>query len=512
MTFGEVVILFFSEAFLVYSWWKSRNLYQHFLIALLLGFIFRSCASYFVFGPQALDDYLNQLMSAFRLMRGLPHDLPAYRSPLVTWLMLDWMRLGQLFSIQAVVDLIRWTYFGLGLCSLLAVYGAYKYFEVSPRDHDKGVLAVYLVALHGLMPFVSTRAFLESFSLCFIAVSFGFFRSHQVRPQFLNLAIAFLALGFATLIRFQVGILYVYALIFFAFKKEWRNIAVGVLIGLFFLLCQSLIEVIDQRPAFSILRAYFKANENVSNYGVSPWHSTWVTWLAIFYFPFSFFFFQKVKVLREHLFLILGLLLFVLIHSLVPHKEERFLYPIFGATLFIMAILWSETWYTKTNRFFFKPFFILLNSLLLLISCFSNTQLGEIGVPAALQKKSDRLLYLSHSSMVDEGYMYELFITAPSQLHKIDGPPDFAAWDRFALEIQGLQGVAVMTSNAPYLEALQKMAGQNWHGLQCGEVEVMNSLTDGWLYKMSPERNYRRRPTWYLSCIKRSSIGSPSNR
>lgn len=484
---------------------KNRSLKEHLWIALAVGLILRMCSAYFAFGPQALDDYLNQILPALRLIRDLPHELPTYRSPLMIWMIKVWIDFGTLFSINAIVNQIRWVYLGLGLFSLLGIYGAYKYFQDTdsePRNSLAGKLALYLMAAQGLMPFVSTRSFLESFSACFLTFGVGLLVYSLRKNNTALQVLAFYAIGFSTLIRFQVGLVYCFIMAFLFYKKSWKPLWVGLGVGVVLIAQQILIETIDHREPMSILLNYFKANENVGNYGRTPWYSTWLTWLAFFYFPFSALMFRQIKNWKNHFLLLGATLTFVLIHSLITHKEERFLYPIMGLTMILMALLWSAEWGSAFDRRFFKPVFALLNTALLCVGCFINTQVGEIGIPARVQAISDKVLYLDRDSMIGQGDMFELFIKPTSKLEKVSEPLTRDSMTQFENILQNMEGFLVATSNEEFKNELDLFAGQEIYGFKCSQEEEMISLTDKWLYQMNPKKNYRRRPSWFVACWK----------
>ncbi len=478
---------------------KNRSLKQHFCIAIVIGLVLRICSAYFAFGPQALDDYLNQILPALRLIRGLPHELPTYRSPLMIWMIKAWIEFGSLLSIDAIVNQIRWVYFGLALFSLLGIYGAYKYFQ-DDKNALTGKLAVYLMAAQGLMPFVSTRSFLESFSACFLTFGIGLLVYSLRKNQSALQALAFYAVGFSTLIRFQVGLVYCFIIAYLFYKKNWKPLVIGLGIGILLIAQQLIIETIDHRAPMSILLNYFRANENVGNYGRTPWYSTWLTWLAFFYFPFSVLLFRQAKEWKNHILLLGSTITFVLVHSLISHKEERFLYPIMGLTMILMAILWSADWGSTFDRKFFKPVFALLNTVLLAIGCFVNTQVGEIGIPARVQALSDKVLYLDRDSMMGQGDMYELFLKPTSKLEKVSEPLSADAIAKYNPILQTMEGFVVATSNADFRGELQALAGNTLDNFKCSQEEEMISLTDSWLYKMNPKKNYRRRPSWFITC------------
>ncbi|MGE3760618.1 MAG: hypothetical protein AB7H97_22840, partial [Pseudobdellovibrionaceae bacterium] len=62
---------------------NSADLRTHFIRALLVGAFLRILSSWFVYGPQALDDYKHGVYPAYLFFANLPMDLPEYRSHLL---------------------------------------------------------------------------------------------------------------------------------------------------------------------------------------------------------------------------------------------------------------------------------------------------------------------------------------------------------------------------------------------------------------------------------------------
>ena len=104
---------------------KSLTVQHHLLIALLLGVLFRSLSVHYVWGPQALDDYLDNLIPAWKHFSGIEPDLHNYRSPLYLWILSFWIKFGSFFGIQNPIPQIQWVYFLQGSLSLFAVWAVY---------------------------------------------------------------------------------------------------------------------------------------------------------------------------------------------------------------------------------------------------------------------------------------------------------------------------------------------------------------------------------------------------
>ena len=281
-------------------------------------------SAWFVYGPQALDDYKHGVYPAYQFAAGLPLELPDYRSPLLVWVLGLCARLVGLFGVHSALGQVRSMYIGLAMISLLAVVGTYHYARVQ-RSRLLGALLVYLTALFPLMPFVGTRAFGEAVALAFVTFGFGLLEEarHQQIRALRPWLMGFLSLGVATLFRYHAGLLFVSYAAVLIFLRLGRGVLAAMLAGIITLAAQLVIDALSGRPWMGTLLAYLAANEGgAAQYGVSPWYNTWAFASVVLLAPFSFVLFGHWRALWSRQWPVLASwVLFVLAHSLVPHKE-----------------------------------------------------------------------------------------------------------------------------------------------------------------------------------------------
>jgi hypothetical protein len=65
------------------------------------------------------------------------------------------------------------------------------------------------------------------------------------------------------------------------------------------------------------------------------------------------------------------------------------------------------------------------------------------------------------------------------------------------------RAAAFVTSNTDGFERMKMMEGLGTLEAQCGSIQSSGSLMDRLLYGLNPKHNQRRRPTWYLVCVRR---------
>lgn len=487
---------------------EKENIRKHFYYALLLGLIFRIFSVYFVWGPQGLDDYLDNLIPAWKNFSSLPEDLHDYRSPLYMWILSFWLRVGHQFGIESPLHQIRWTYFFQALSSLISIYAVYRLTRNS-ASRIISIVSMYLVALHGLMPFASTRSFMESFVTGFLTLALCLLNEALDENQNTNsetkIFFGYLLLGFSTLIRFQIGIIYIAWLGMMFFKKEKKQVWMGVFVGFLLLFFESGIDLIYGRNAFETLYSYVKFNSNQQNAGVMPWYNTWATWLGALYFPFSFLLLRgwKESVLKYR-FIFLGIFIYVFIHSLNPHKEERYLYPILPLSFVFLASAWVSSYSLRLVRWVYTPLIVGLNSLILLVGCFINTQVGLMGPFPEILLDSKPVLIFDYDNIPMRNFMSVYFVRAPSVFSIRSEDPDFKTIVETLSGNSQFQKWALISQKAEHEQRLRQTHQELSQHFKCTAIQEASSWTDRLLFKMKPEKNQRRKPTLYFTCEKQN--------
>lgn len=493
------------------SLWLQRYLRRHSLrfhlgIGITLAFILRSLAAFFVYGPQALDDYKHGVWPAYQMYAGLPVDLPDYRSHLLNWLLLFFLRIGGWFNVTSALSQVRLMYFGLGLVSLLGIVGAYIYAGCF-RSRIFGALAIYLLAMYPLMPFVSTRAFGESVALPFVVLGLAVCERSRLRSESVaTMALGFLLLGIASLLRFQVGVISCAYLLILVWQRRWRLALACAGAGLALIAAQAGIDVASGKPAFGTLSAYLEENAGgAAKYGASPWFNTWLLVLGLTLFPFSLVFLRRLKpVIVRHGPLAICLFVFVAVHSAVAHKEERFMYPIVGVLLLLLAGAWCYNRHNVLVRKIYQPVFILVSAIVLPIACLVNSQAGEIEPAAMAEKQLGQVGYLDYQSLFGQSLIQFYFLRPPSGIIEV-APEELtlAFADRILDSHPEWRGAELLTSQPEAFDRIRSLSAQSSAILRCGQAVEATSSVDRLLFRLNPRHNQRRRPTLYILCERR---------
>ena len=475
---------------------------KRFWVFFLWAFILRALCAYFVYGPQALDDYAHGLIPVLNWFHQGTLDLPDYRNPLLSYVLRAWLEVGRWLSIQALVDQIRWLGWGL---SLLQMFGFYAVWKIFARESERSQnLALFLYSSFIIMPFVATRAFGEAVALPFVLLGFMFLlNSVTLRSVFFG----FFFIGIATLFRFQVGVLGVAALLWMLFQQRSMKMLVGAAIaGVVILLFQGVIDLSYDRAFLATLFNYFRVNEGgAAQYGVSPWYNTWLFPMMVFLFPISWPFFNKESwraMWQKWSLPLVSVFVFILIHSLVPHKEERFLYPILGVLLMFLAFLWSKNWNHWWVAKILTPMLYALHGVGVFAVVLSNSQEGVVKPLAEAEKAFHKFVVLETKALLQESELRSMFLVRGSEELNVSADEvDRRFMEKLFLE-KDFAGALWITSEPEVAARYKFMQNTQEKLYHCGPVEEASSLIDGVIYRLNPKHNQRRRPSWYLLCWK----------
>jgi len=472
------------------------NFKRHLGTALLLGLIARVVTSFLVYGAQSVDDYSHGLLPTLEFFDGKPFDLPMWRSPLLVWTLIPIAKLGLVLGIDTQFGLIRFILLGLALFSVLGIWFYGKWAESKiQEDKSKSILLylvpLYLLSLHFLMPFASTRAFGESIAITLVL---GGFLLIERRYIFWG---AFL-LGISCLYRFQVGLLAFGFAAYFLGTKQWKNFGLIVLAGVATAGVESVIDLAYGRWPLETLYNYFYVNKDGAvEHSIQPWYNTWATLLPIWFLPFSLPLMTQLKKMERFEKVYLGVILFfVLLHSLIPHKEERFLYPILPLMLLLFGRIWARAWGTKFEKWFFRPFFGTILGLGLAVAAVSNSQAGEYEPLRLAEKVKGPVLIWDFNSVLRISFFR----------HRLVKPPvDYQEFDRWpsAQELVPYKDrkLFFVTSELENLNLWEQQSSQILAaGWNCADKIRIQSLADSVIYKMNPRYNTRRKPTFLIEC------------
>lgn len=246
--------------------------------------------------------------------------------------------------------------------------------------------AYFLIATHFAMPLFSTRPMIETLAmpvLTWSAVIAGGYAERGSRAALLG-ATALLAL--ASLLRFQSGICGAALFLLVAYRRRWSDAALLTLAAIGLFLFTGMLDYFVQGRFHGQLIAYFvyclRAGEI---FGKMPFYVFLLLSIALT-LPPAFFArypgFHWKKAYRPLLAPLLYFAVFLVAHTLSPHKEERFLVPVLPLLLFLLVPLARYLWVRGGH--WRRYWFLGANGLLLLLACTNVPQRNLIGLAAWL--------------------------------------------------------------------------------------------------------------------------------
>ncbi len=473
---------------------------------LAVAFLVRVICSYFSYGPQSLDDYRHGFYPAYQWSLDQVMNLPNYRSPLLPWMLGVVFKFGHSLGIDTLLNQLRLAMVFLGSLSLLVPIAFHLWAKAnSTKEHYP--LFMFVASAYSLFPFIGTRGFGEAVAMSLVTLAIVIIALRKI-SEAKYVFFGFAILGIATLFRFHVGVLFLVlsaAILWSDRKKFSKRLLQIACAGFLTLFLQIAIDYFAGRGFLQTLLVYLQENEGGGvNYGVSPWYALIPAFLFSSYFPITWPVFANVvkqlknTSLKRHWILAFPALLFVVIHCFVPHKEERFLYPIIGIWVLLLSISWVEIFSKRSvyNHKIMKPFVLTLNFVVLFVLCTSTSLQGEIQPGISLSSKDSRQLYLYKDSLFEKSFFKRFIMINGSDFR---GVSDFDAIKQASLE-QSFTEIVMITSNELISKELTKVEDKTFNGFKCGLIVEHSNWTDRLIYKLNPGSNQRRRPSWSVTC------------
>ncbi len=486
---------------------KNQKLVSVFLVLFLFGFASRMVTSYVVYGPQSMDDYGHGVLPGIEFTDGKALEIPVWRSPLLVWTLGAITAVGKTIGLPEVFPLIRFQLIVLGLFSLLLPFYYFwmnrKELALESRYH---VMAMSLLSLNFIVIFASTRAFGESIAMTLTFIAMYMMIGSLPQKKYGALFFGALLLGIASLYRFQIGVFSIGFLIYLLLKKDWKATGIFIIAGLISAGLQSLVDLQVGRWPLQTLYEYLYVNKDGAvEHSIQPWYNTWITALVLIFVPFSLPLFKHVKKLNETERLLAVLCaFFILLHSLIPHKEERFLYPVAPFLLLLLARLWALSWNEFGEKWIFRPF----AGFLLIVGFFlvpvSNSQSGEYEPMRFAEALRRPTVLWENDSLIRNSAFYMKIIKPPVEFRPVDTWP---TQEEIQSEISQKDFVLV-TSNADRLHGLVEFVESRREGMTCSPVKKIQSPIDTVIYQLNPNQNVRRRPSWLAHCWSDASLAN----
>lgn len=300
---------------------------------LAIAAVARLFAVIFARGFMASDDYFVYLHVPWLWTRGIPYwfdmDHPSGFSivyPGINYLIMVGSKAVGLTSPEGIMYIDRAIH---AAWSLLGVALAYKLTELISEDRPTAFTAGLLAALFSFLPYGSVRNLPEMvcvpFVMAYLLTAERATRENGLRDAFLS----GIAIGAAFVFRFQALAFGFGAGSVFLFRRQWKLLflfAAGALLPALF---QGTVDLIAYGKFFGTPLQYFFYNvEHSTEYVVGPWYRYLLLIAGLFIPPFSLLFLPGIFGARKIApVTLVSTLIFIVVHSAVPAKQERFIIP-----------------------------------------------------------------------------------------------------------------------------------------------------------------------------------------
>ncbi len=333
------------------------------VILIIFGIILRIIASFFSKGFLTLDDHHNLvidadlLASGFPSMAGLPDDFKdSVLYPFIVSLIMQIVRVFGVTSPDTEMLFIRLAH---GLFSVIGIYLVFKILEAKVDKRSAAIGGLFMTAFF-VMPIFSVHQFEEVICQIPLLASFWYFIRFEKENKNLFLFLSGIFIGVALILRFPLISFVVPFAIGIIITKSSRKLSFLFIFGfLVIIFLQSLSNLyVNGEFGYSFSQNYgFILNDYNSiiksdGYPAGPPLRYLLTLLATFIPPFSILFLIS-AVRGGKTFIILGIsvLAFLIAHSVIENKQERFLLPIIPI-LIILALAGFNSmrqWFQKIN-------------------------------------------------------------------------------------------------------------------------------------------------------------------
>jgi hypothetical protein len=495
----------------------NLSLLHRLYLPLLLGLIARLTSSIVGLGFHARDDYYHLLAPALAWLENpefdwLASDLPAAgaRGFLAPKIIYGLLSVFKNLGMDDPENLLRALHAALGTYSLLAVICVYLLVDKLTENPKTTAIATWLAALHFVMPYAGTRLLIEAMAIP--PLLYGLYLvSHHTRGKIIWGGF-FIAVS--CWFRFQVGV----AALGVALALFWnahRNqdvpkgreqvlaLALGGGVGV---LVQGLFDYATTNqflgPVIENFRLNLNPHDELSHSGLL----TYVGFFAILTIPpFTLVIAKPLwSAVKRYTLVSFPLLAFVFVHSLIGHKEERFMLPALPLFLILLALAvqmidenpqFSNGMIGREFKRWIKPV-LLLHGVLLVVICMGQSQKNLRESMGWVQARPEVVNLIS---LGPETHTFFLGRKGINIQRKRLFYPEWLHWTMFEMRERTHKDIYVLSYERDRQKAGDMFVADNW---QC---EVVSTQTGWWAdrlaYKLNAKHNVRRSPILIWRCF-----------
>ena len=321
---------------------------KHPLISLLvIAAVLRALAVIFAKGYMASDDHFVVIQVVWDWLNGIPvwfrDDTPIVRGVVYQYSIYVLMWLLKLFRItdpSAVMFVNRAVHALWSLTLIPMVYYGLKYFT----DERAAWYGGLLTGIYFLMPFFSVRNMIEVVCQPFLFAGIILVEVEVKRQKKLSWVFwGGILLGAAFMIRIQTAVIPMAVFFVLLGMRRWKQLLWFSLGGLTMLLVEGMIDYISWGMFLSsVIHTMDFQSKMIHAYVTNVWYTHFLTILGILIPPFSLLVFPWIVAAAKKLPVSFwAVAAFLVIHSMIPQKQERYLLPILPLLIFLLTAGWS---------------------------------------------------------------------------------------------------------------------------------------------------------------------------
>jgi hypothetical protein len=492
-----------------------------FLIILALALGLRLIAVVFSQGFMAHDDHYETIEIANSWLHeglyqsdgtlrweGKP-DIGVMRSAVYNLFLLGLMKITSAFGVEHLDTHMYFDRFIHALLSLLPVIFGYRYLKEETNERTAAVGGV-LLAAHFLMPYLAVRNLVEMVAADFLFPCLYFATTGMKRESNSDAVLAGVLGGIAFMIRMQVIMALVFVPIAMVIRRRvWRQATVFAITLAGVIVLQGLIDTQTHGKFLGSVTNYIVGNMGAPPTIPGPWYNYILLLLGIMIPPFSLLFVGSVfqwRVIRNHIVLWLPMMAFLIGHSVIVNKQERFIIPIFPILLVLGCVgvyyLTQTEWHNRWRklRVGLWVWFAVINLAVLAVFTVNYGHRGAV----------DPLVYLSRQQDVRKVLFdcSERRMFVPQSYWQYDRSGSFTIYSTLEFYQALAQGKLLSFSPPDYIVIFSDtnlIQHQDLLTSMLGKYKLVHhgkpSLVDVALNKLNPKYNHRNE-SWVLGRVK----------
>ena len=336
----------------VERFWNEHPL----LTILIIALIPRLIAAIFSKGYGMHDDHFGPIEQPFIIMQDIsywtsranPHG-HSIVYPLIHYVLFNGLEFLGIRDPQVKMYIVRFLH---AFYSLIVVFFGFKIAE-RLSDQNTAKKVGLILALFWAFPFLSVRNLIEM--VCIPPLMAGFYYSLISKERIRNAFIAGLCFGLAFVFRYQTLSISGTLGLIFLFRKEFKQmflLAGGFLVTA--VVIQGSADIFAWGYPFASFLEYVGYNATHGNdYTTGPWYNYLLLVMGAMIPPMSFLLLYGLfKNWRKSLLILLPVIVFFVLHSSFPNKQERFIFPVVPIILVLGVVGWEE--FVKASAFWLR--------------------------------------------------------------------------------------------------------------------------------------------------------------